>query len=279
MDMGIGFSEIVLIVLLILVFFGSKELPQFLREGARFVAKVRRYGDKVRQELNEITADVGATPRFPVDDTVVTKKKEIRARNLRLRKELSPGERSEKSAAICRYLMDSPLFRNAGAIMAYVDMGTEVETRAAVQEMLRMGKRVVIPYSKPAGRNLGLGEITDIDKDIIVGEGNAPEPRIELRDRFYRSDLQLIICPGVGFDVYGGRLGRGRAYYDNFLRELKNRVPIVGLAFDCQVLNEHLPFSYSDITMDQIITESGFKLPVGNSGDAGSVSASTTLAG
>jgi 5-formyltetrahydrofolate cyclo-ligase len=279
MDMGIGFSEIILIVLLILVFFGSKELPQFLREGARFVAKVRKYGDKVRQELNEITADVGATPRFPVDDTVVTKKKEIRSRNLRLRAGLSPWERSAKSAAICRYLMDSPLFRNAGAIMAYLDMGNEVETRAAVHEMVRMGKRVVIPYSKPESRTLGLGEITDIDKDIIIGEGNAPEPRSELRDRFYRSDLQLIICPGVGFDVYGGRLGRGGAFYDNFLRELKNRVPIVGLAFDCQVLNEHLPFSYSDVAMDQIITESGFKLPVGNSGDAGVTAASNVPAG
>ena len=59
----------------------------------------------------------------------------------------------------------------------------------------------------------------------------------------------------------GGRLGRGYAYYDNFLRELKGRVPIIGLAFECQVQSEQLPFSYSDVVMDQIITENGFKLP------------------
>ena len=145
--------------------------------------------------------------------------------------------------------------------MIYVSMGSEVETKEMIAEMLNKGKRVLVPYSRGESRSLGMGEITDLDKDIIPGEGKAPEPRPELRDRFFRSDLQLILCPGVGFDIYGGRLGRGFAYYDNFLRELKNKVPIFGLAFDCQMRSEHLPFSYSDVSMDQIVTESGFKLP------------------
>jgi 5-formyltetrahydrofolate cyclo-ligase len=41
------------------------------------------------------------------------------------------------------------------------------------------------------------------------------------------------------------------------LREFKERVPITGLAFDCQISKEHLPFDYHDIAMDQVITESG----------------------
>jgi 5-formyltetrahydrofolate cyclo-ligase len=140
-----------------------------------------------------------------------------------------------------------------------------------INEMLSKGKRVLVPYSRREFRSLGMGEITDLAKDIISGEGRAPEPRPELRDRFFRSDLQLILCPGVGFDIYGGRLGRGFAYYDNFLRELKSKVPIFGLAFDCQMRNEHLPFSYSDVTMDQIVTESGFKLPDRTDGGTPSV--------
>jgi len=109
---------------------------------------------------------------------------------------------------------------------------------------------------------MGIGEVTDIENDIVIGEGNnAPEPRPELRDRFFMSDLRLIVCPGVSFDTYGGRLGRGSAYYDNFLRELKGRVALFGLAFDCQMHEGHLPFSSSDVPMEQIVTESGLKLP------------------
>ena len=145
--------------------------------------------------------------------------------------------------------------------MLYVNMGSEVETRGLIAQLIRDGKRVIVPYSRSESRTMGLGEVANIETDIVIGEGKAPQPRPDLRDRFFRSDLQMIVCPGVCFDIYGGRLGRGFAYYDNFLRELRGRVPIFGLAFDCQIYNGHLPFSYSDVPMDQVITESGLLMP------------------
>jgi 5-formyltetrahydrofolate cyclo-ligase len=281
MDMGVGFSEILFILILILVFFGSKELPKFLREGARIIAKVRRYADKMRRELDEITAIPDAGSPFTVNDNVSTKKYELRNKYLTARRNLTPEERTEKSKCICRFLQDVKQFKEVRAVMIYMNMGSEVETKEIITGMLSDGKRVLVPYCRPESRSLGLGEITDLDKDVIIGPNRTPEPRPELRDLFFKSDLQLIVCPGVGFDRYGGRLGRGLAYYDNFLRELKNKVPIFGLAFDCQVHNENLPFSYSDVTMDQIITESGFKLPYGNeiNGVGGNPTAPGNLAG
>jgi len=260
MDMSVGFSEILLILLLVLIFFGSKELPKFIRETARFFARVRTYGDKVRRELDTISVDMGAL-RVPEDDNLLTRKSEMRKKYLALRRSLAPEERAEKSSKICRILCESALFRNATAVMIYVNMGSEVETRGFITEMLRRGKRVLVPYCKSGSRSMGIGEITNIENDIVLGEGNVPEPRPELRDRFFLGDLRLIVCPGVSFDVYGGRLGRGSAYYDNFLRELKGRVPLFGLAFDCQMHEGHLPFSSSDVPMEQIVTESGLKLP------------------
>ncbi len=262
MDMGVGFTEILFILLLILVFFGSKELPKFVREAARLLAKARKYGDKIRQELNGISAGAAAAVNpIPVDDNAATQKRELRNKFLAARRSLAPAERAEKSSRICRQLRNTKQFKEARAVMIYVEMGSEVETRGLVAEMLRTGRRVLVPYSRPESHSLGMGEIRDLEKDLVIGEGRAPEPRPELRDRFFRSDLQLIVCPGVGFDSFGGRLGRGGAYYDNFLRELKGKVPVFGLAFDCQVHDARLPFSYSDVPMDQVITESGCRLP------------------
>ena len=157
--------------------------------------------------------------------------------------------------------MSTDQYRKAVAIMVYANMGAEVETGTLIAAALEAGKRVVLPYCRSETRSLGIGEIQDVARDIVIGANNVPEPRQDLRDIFFRSDLQLIVCPGVAFDNCGARLGRGGAYYDNFLRELKGKIPIVGLAFDCQVQASQLPFSYSDVVMDQIITESGFKLP------------------
>jgi Sec-independent protein translocase protein TatA len=44
MNTGIGFSEFILVVLLILIFFGSKELPTFLKKRCT----VTGYGEKIQ---------------------------------------------------------------------------------------------------------------------------------------------------------------------------------------------------------------------------------------
>jgi 5-formyltetrahydrofolate cyclo-ligase len=279
MDMGIDFSKILIILVLILVFFGSKELPRFLREGARLLAKVRRYSDKVKQEINSITSSLDVPAALPHDAEVAAKKHELRKKYLALRKAADPRERSEKSKAVCARLMNLQEYKSAGAVMLYVNIGSEVETRPLIEQALREGKRVIIPYCKSAGRTLGIGEITDLEKDLAPGEHAVLEPRLELRDRFYRSDLQLIVCPGVAFDLMGGRLGRGMAYYDNFLRELNGKVPIIGLAFDFQIVPAQLPFSYSDVAMNQIITENGFKLAYGPGGERPPAESAPSAAG
>jgi 5-formyltetrahydrofolate cyclo-ligase len=263
--MGLGFSHILLVLVLILVFFGSKELPKFIRDAARMLANIRRYTDKVRHELDAMALTVtAAVPAASSPGAEIPQPKSpkqlLREKFSAGRKSISPEERTAKSDLIRRHLLDCPQMKAADAIMIYIEMGAEVETRETIRELLRLGKRVVVPYCKRGVSTMGIGEITDLDRSVVIGETRSPEPLPELRDRFYRSDLHLIVCPGVAFDRYGGRLGRGRAYYDNFLRELKGKLPILGLAYDCQINDERLPFSYSDIAMDQVITESGFLL-------------------
>jgi 5-formyltetrahydrofolate cyclo-ligase len=266
MDMGVGFSEILLILVLVLIFFGPKELPRFIREGARLIGKLRGYTDKVKRELNDITATV--TPAAVSSETVADeKKKELRRKYSAARKALSPEERVDKSNTIRDLFTNTAAFQKAGAVLMYVEMGSEVVMRPLIDEMLKSGKRVVIPYLKVDQRTLGIAAIANSSGDIISGALKAPEPQPEIRDNFYRSDLQLVVCPGVAFDKFGGRLGRGKAFYDNFLRELKGKVPIFGVGFECQFMDEQLPFSYSDVVMDQVITECGRKLPFG--ADAG----------
>lgn len=258
MDMGIGFAEVLFICTLVLVLFGPKDLPRIIREGVRLMAKVRSFSNKVKREINDMNAALDAKPFIAQDTIINQKKKELRKTFLAARKSISPGEHAEKSKIICGHLMNSEQYKNAGSIVMYLAMGSEVGTKQAIAKMAGAGKRVMLPYCIRDQKSLGIGEIRDIEKDVIIGPNKVPEPRKELRDNFFISDLQLIICPGVAFDSSGGRHGSDLGYYDNFLRGRKWSVPIIGLGFDCQVSKEQLPFSYGDIAMDQIITESGF---------------------
>ncbi len=256
MNTGIGFSEMLVVLTLILVFFGSKELPMFIRKAAQVMARIRRYSDKLKSELDSISRTIDE-PLVKEMPGVADIKKQLRKHFVSLRKSISPEEQFSKSREIFNHLKTTCEYKKANAVMIYVSTGSEVSTCHMIQQMLSDGKRVVVPYCVEGKNELGLAEIRDIEKDLVSGEFGILEPRVELRDRFFRSDLQLIICPGVAFDLFGARLGRGKAYYDVFLREIKDKIPITGLAFDCQISKEHLPFDYHDIAMDQIITESG----------------------
>jgi 5-formyltetrahydrofolate cyclo-ligase len=263
---GIGFSEILLIAGLILLFFGSKELPRFLREAGALLAKLRRYSDGLRRELDDLSR-----PDQPVSTAIndsSERKQELRKKHLALRAAMPEAERREKSDAIAGHLRALPEFIDARAIMLYVDIGSEVQTRGLITALLAEGRRVIVPYVKMPAYELGIGAIDNLDADIQKGELGCLEPVPARRDNFFKSDLGIIICPGVAFDKNGGRIGRGKYYFDRFLSEIKGRIPIIGLAYANQIMEGTVPFEYHDVTMDQIVTENGpvIARPSGNTG-------------
>ena len=258
MNMGLGFSEILLIAALVLILFGPKELPRMLREAARLFAKLKLYTDKIKRELDEAVKIDEPQPSYESESQ--QKKKALRVAFRSVLAALTAEEIEEKSNAVWQWFANTPEYREARSVMAYVNIGSEVITRLRIVEMLRGGKRVVIPYCKNTGNELGIAEIRDLEADVAEGAFGILEPVVQRRDNFFKSDLQLVICPAVAFDIYGGRLGRGKGYYDTFLKEIRGRVPIFGFAFDCQIHRQNLPFDYHDIPMDQIITETGLLL-------------------
>jgi 5-formyltetrahydrofolate cyclo-ligase len=263
MNMGLDFSEILVIIVLVLVFFGSKEVPNMIRQTGRFIGKIRMYTDKVKKEIEEIAKIAEPMPSY--DEEIINKKQILRKKYIQKRKSLSEEERKQKSYTICEHIKKDKLFINAKSVMAYIETPSEVIMSNFILEMFSMGKRVILPYLLE-DFSLGISEITNLDKDISKSIYGVYEPVKELRKNFFKSDLQFIICPGVAFDIYGGRLGRGKGCYDKFLKELKGNVPIYGVSFACQIMgeDERLPFAYHDIIMDQVITENGPLIPKPN---------------
>ncbi|MBN1308577.1 MAG: 5-formyltetrahydrofolate cyclo-ligase [Chitinispirillaceae bacterium] len=255
MNTGFGFSEMLLIVTLVVIFFGSKELPALLREIARMTARLRRYSDRIKRELDDVTRSL--EPQQVPFAEQQAKKKELRAFCISARKKLGAESRAEKSSIIRGHLVALEELKNATMIMMYAEMGAEVITLPAIRRLLSEKKRIILPYGIDGTNDLGIAEIHEADTDIVVGKNRAPEPAETLRKTFFRSDLEAVVCPGVAFDYSGGRLGRGRGCYDSFLRELRGKIPLIGLAFDCQMLHESLPFEYHDVAMDKVLTESG----------------------
>lgn len=256
MNTGVGFTEIAFILLLVLVFFGSKELPAFLRQAGKLYGKVRKYGDQVRRELDAV-ARVGEPVSAPINDTVRRRKQELRARFRAARNALSDEQREEYSARIADHVMALEDIAKARAVMVYMHTPVEVRTDGLIGKLRVNSARIIVPYCRDVSLSLGIAEITDEAAQLRMGAHSIREPVEEIRDKFMRSDLQAIIVPAVSFDRQGGRLGHGKGYYDNFLRELAGRVPFIGIAFQCQMSDEVFPFDYHDVPMTHVVTEEG----------------------
>ena len=69
----------------------------------------------------------------------------------------------------------------------------------------------------------------------------------------------LVVVPGLAFDLAGARLGRGKGYYDRWL-QANPAVRTLGVCFKCQML-ERIPAEPHDVCVNAILTEDGFIWP------------------
>jgi 5-formyltetrahydrofolate cyclo-ligase len=181
------------------------------------------------------------------------RKQQIRA-EVRARLQQQPNK-DQLSAEICRKLATLPEYTAAGTVMLYVDLPSEVRTRPLLPVAWAEGKRVVVPYC--ADDRLELFLLYSLD-ELAEGTLHILEPKVELRSRVDRQvdvgQLDLVAVPGLAFDHRGGRLGRGKGYYDKLLRRVPRRTTLVALCFECQIFLE-IPMLPYDVYVDKVITE------------------------
>lgn len=251
---GLGFTEILIVGLIIIIFFGSEDLPKLLRFIAEYWGKIRKFTNSARAEIDAAVKDITPNINEMVEDSVSQKKQDIRKEIKDSITSMSQSEKIDESKKIKEQLQNSKEWKVAKSILIFISLKDEPDTSELIKTAFKEGKRVVVPYCKDNNGTMGIAEIKDINNDLTKGKFNILEPREDLRDNFFLSDLQLIITPGVAFGIDGSRLGRGKGYYDRFLKQLEGSIPIIGIGFSKQLRSSPLPFEYHDICMDKIIS-------------------------
>lgn len=179
-------------------------------------------------------------------------KDELRKEILKKRRELASDEVSEKSEQILERLKSTPLIDSAHVIMCYMDFRNEVETANIIEYLWSQDKVVVLPKVNKEMQMLELYQIEGF-KDMIQSNMGILEPSTEL-PRVLETDIDLILAPGVAFDLKGYRMGYGGGFYDKLIPNLRADCHIAALAFEIQLV-EKLPVEAHDQPMSSIITE------------------------
>ena len=179
-------------------------------------------------------------------------KKQIRKEIRELKKQYSLEEKKQKSLSVWEAVERNERFRQAEVVLAYWSMEDEVFTHDFV---CRWTEQNTIWLPCVRGAELDIRYFEGKER-LCPGEGYAiPEPVGALFTEMQRIDL--ILVPGVAFDLQGNRLGRGKGYYDKILKQTQQAYKI-GVCFDFQCLR-HVPTEEHDVCMDLVIADKGGK--------------------
>ncbi len=185
-----------------------------------------------------------------MSNSIRNNKIQLRKHFAGLRDAMSPEERREKSERIRARLFNTPWYRDAASLFTFMNFRSEVETLPIIMDALQAGKQVMLPRIDTKKREMQ-AVVIEGPGSLIINSMGIREPAPELPP--YEGAVDLLLAPGLAFDLQGYRLGYGGGYYDRFLgtRQVKRSV---GLAFEVQI-GPQLPHDRSDVRLNHLITE------------------------
>lgn len=165
-------------------------------------------------------------------------------------REMASGECELGSRQACARLQERPEWQESAGVLAYASMPGEIDLWPVLEGALEGGKVVCLPRYDRVGGRYEAARILVPGRDLVRGQYGILEPSPGC-ERLALNRLDLILVPGLGFDLRGRRLGRGKGYYDQLLPLTAGL--LCGVGFDWQVVEE-IPTEPHDHLVDCILT-------------------------
>ncbi|WP_368504754.1 5-formyltetrahydrofolate cyclo-ligase [Alkalihalophilus sp. As8PL] len=168
-------------------------------------------------------------------------------------KNLSDLAVKQQSNELTNQLVMQPYWIEATVIGLTISKEKEVDTTTLIQHAWADGKQVVVPKVKKGTREMSFYQIYSFDdlEDIFFG---LKEPIQDRCKKIEKNVIDLVIVPGLGFDLQGFRMGYGGGFYDTYLEGFNGVT--CALAFDCQVIRS-IPIEDHDQQIDHLIVPHG----------------------
>jgi 5-formyltetrahydrofolate cyclo-ligase len=163
------------------------------------------------------------------------------------------------SVEACARLAEQAVWQKAQSILFYAPLPEELDVWPLLMTALAAGRTVSLPRFDAEQKNYVACHIRDAARDLREGQFGILEPG-ELCPRISLNRLDLILVPGIAFDLNGYRLGRGKGHYDRLLAEAGG--PTCGVAFDEQIVSQ-IPTEPHDVRLNCILTPTRWQYAAG----------------
>ena len=145
---------------------------------------------------------------------------------------MAAAQRASAGDAARAMLRLQAVWRKAKAILFFAPLPEELDVWPLLEEALAAEKTVGLPRFVLEANAYLPYRVRELARDVKLGRFGIREPAENCARLSFT--LDLILVPGVAFDLQGRRLGRGKGYYDHLLAAVRGTT--CGVAFDEQVV-------------------------------------------
>jgi len=182
-----------------------------------------------------------------------------------LRDSLSPADRERRSIKLCGIVEHEVLsllrkrLARPLSLCIYAPFRSEASPLPLLDGCWEKGDQIYAPRIISNQEGMELRKVEALS-NWIPGKWGIPEPdplQTAIMERTL--PLDVVLVPGIAFNIEGSRLGYGGGYYDRIFaaRQWPNyeQTLWIGFAFANQVVSEPLPSEAHDLRLNGLATE------------------------
>jgi 5-formyltetrahydrofolate cyclo-ligase len=163
---------------------------------------------------------------------------------------ISPAVRAVESIELVERL--NAQIPSAHAILFFAPLSDELDIWPILELSIALGTTCALPFFDGQKQIYGARVLKKLATDIVTGKFGVREPAVSCAE-ISLEKFNLVLVPGMAFDLNGSRLGRGQGFYDRLLEKVSGIK--CGLAYDFQLM-ERIPTEPHDARVDFVFTPS-----------------------
>lgn len=185
-----------------------------------------------------------------MDSNNQTTKSDLRQNIREALRKISLAVRTVESMDLCARL--EPQLQSAHTILFFAPLADELDVWPLLEKLLKTPRICALPAFDAETQFYSARRIRNLETDIFTGKFGVSEP-FDSCELVPLNRFDLVLVPGMAFDLQGNRLGRGKGFYDRILAEASGVK--CGVAYDFQ-LKENIPTEPHDAKVNFIFTPS-----------------------
>lgn len=151
------------------------------------------------------------------------------------------------------------IYKTAKNICLYLPTEKEVNVFDLLTDSLQNSRNCFVPLIMGDDLEFLLVESLEDLQTFKKNKWNILEPPIETLDKrksLFNSKIDnlLIIAPGLAFDIQKNRMGKGKGYYDKFIKRLRKeniKFETIAVSFSTQIVKD-VPMEEFDEKMNYL---------------------------